>query len=579
MPQIPLNPNRAWQVNNSDDFHGNIVDTFQLDLQDASAIDSRRGSLAVGKKLFPHTTQANSTAVGLIDTFVYTDADGSAKYWCNKQSGRMFRATSGIGALFGPDETGGAPATTFGDIAIFGRSTPSPKDKLFVPTATDISMLNGTWTASWWQTTLGQAALDGTYPHCLAVFRQPFLLIIGDNNKIHTVDQINNVINSRLTLPAQHVIRWIKVTESRVYIGVSDITLSYPGVYEYDPVNETAYFFAIDTLGATPGMPLIDGNQLFVLAADGRLKQFTGNGFQNVSDTPFSKRLVQSSLSFHRNGAFVLNNQHHFLLPALYSSPNSIGAWAGLYIFDKATGNFYHKYAFTAGLVYADAAQMLVQNTGAAYSDGTNILASMQDILGGTPTGIFAASNINSNPVEYRTFITTPKIPSQSVKDVWRALWLKYFLSGSDKITVWMRNSLSSPVRPSTTGVAVGTWTTAAKITSTSQVSQAAVDQEILFVTGQASGKSYKIISATSVSGSTTLEVSDSIGLIGNTSYFIVTNFQQLTPVTSALGSVDIPTIDSMNTGEWVQFKIELLGTTPIIDDILLEFANDQVIN
>lgn len=577
MPQIQLNQNKQWLVNNFDDFHGNIVDAVQLDLQKKYALDPARGNLTPGGKLYPHTTQATVTSINTIDSFIFTDADGSGLFWANANAGKLFK-TSGpfITDAFIQETATSAPTVTFGDMAVFG--TNAGTDRLIVPTTTTLAMLsNGTWDSNWWGSTLGQASLVSTYAHNLAVFRQPYLLIIGDKNAIHTIDQVNNVVYNRLVLPAFNIIRWVRCTESRVYIGVSDTRSAPPGVYEYDPVNETAYFYSLDTPGSMPGAPLIDGNTLLVLTNYGRLKYFTGSGFEILSETPFSKRLTQP-ITIHRNCAFTQNNQYFFNLPgSTGQTADTMGAWAGMYVYDKADKNFYHKYAVTFGI--GDSGQLIVGSANAAYSNGVSILASINDYLAGTPSGIYVNSNIHSTTTVFRTLITSPKIPSQSLKDVWRALWLKYYFSGSDAIRVWCRNSYASAILPSETAPAAGAWTANNTVTSTDTgVQTAASGNQFMAVAGRGSGRISKVTSVSTSGGVTTLVIEDTFGSASQSLYFVVTNFKQLTPVTSAVSYSNFPVIDAINAGTWIQFQLELQGQTPIVEDVLVEFSNDQVI-
>ncbi|MCL5436062.1 MAG: hypothetical protein M1275_03195 [Patescibacteria group bacterium] len=577
MPAIRLNQNRKWQVNNFDDWGGNIVDCYGVDLSNIHPFESDRGAVVQGGKLWPHTTQANASGISSTFTsFLFSDAGGSAYgggsiYFAALNSGRLFTASS-ISSHFVQDSVTGSPTTIVGDLIVFGQE--SGTDRLLAPTGVNIAKLvNGTWTSTWWSVTLGQSNLKSVY-HPMALFRQPYLLLIGDGNLLHTVDQNLNVKNSRVTLPYNHTIQWIRVTESRIYLGVKINQFSHPGVWEYDPINETAYFFPLDTIGNNIGPGFIDQNMLMIFDTDGRIKRFTGNGFELVADTAVSKKAstqaVASSLKMDRNGAVAINNRYYFLL-----SGSDPGIWLGLYVYEKETGNFYCKYTITYGATTANV--MLAQNCGALFFDGTNFLASVFDYNNDTTTGIYSDTNpFTVTTKAYRGWLTTPKIPAQSIQDSFEKLWAIYNMFGTDSFGVKVRNSrLQNRCLPTDGSSASGTWSSGTVFTTTNaQIAAAVAGQEVVVIYGQGAGMSTHITSIVTASGTSTITVEDSIGNASQAFQFQVTPFIEMTALADINKQSDSsPVPASINDCEWIQFKIELRGQTPILSDLFLEFS------
>lgn len=567
MPQVSLNQKKQIQCNYSDDFNGNVIDTFRVDLQKKSPANYDRGNIAVGALLYPHTTQVQSTSMGLIDSFLFSN-NASSSYYANVQGGAIFTVQKSVvgSSHFAQVAATGAPTDTIGDMQVF--QTNNNLDTLWVPyinanSQGDLTVLQGgTWKPLFWTSTLSQPALNSSFV-ALGTFRQPFLLLIGDANNLHTVDQVNNVMYQRLVLPNYHFIKWIRSTENRVYLGVSDSTGQYPGVYEYDPVNETAYFTAIDTLGANPGIPIVDQGVLIVFCADGRLREFNSGQFTVLAETAFSKRITAPNfINFHRNAGFVNNNSYYFLLPD--SSNQVTGAWAGLYIYDKATQNFYHNRASTYGS--SDAGQMVVGLSGALFSDGSLIFGSITDFAGGTQAGIYKDTDAFGVGTANRASFITPKVQSQNIQDVWKDFWLKYFLSGSDVIQPKVRSVRAPDIQPAS-GVSSGTWLTSTTF-SVAGLSQSYVGMEVNIVYGAGAGFTSKIVSIIS----NIVTIADAVGANSGTLFYWVDDFQSLLQI-SATGqsSNSVGIIDSLNKGEWIQAKVELQGSSPIIEDVLFD--------
>lgn len=565
MPALPLNQSKKWVVNNADDYGGNIVSSFGINLRNNPAKHPQtatRGGVMASGFLSPNTTQVNVTGMVGMDGAIFSNADHSAQgnYFAIDTVG-VYK-TGSLSNHFALDTFTNTPVPN-GDIVVFGRS--GGFDNLIVATDTNLVKLNSAsaWTANWWTSTLSQPALISSVGHPMSVMRQPFLLIIGDSNLVHTVDQNNNVQNSRVILPNNHLIEWIRTTQTQVFIGVRNTSNGVPGMYTYDPINETVIFYPISNPGTNSGIPLIHEETMYLFTMDGRLKVFNGGGFDTISETPYSKQQVTPR--FHRNAALSVQNLFYFLL----STGLSRGIPDGLYVFDLIDQNFYHAAPIMVGA--SDAGQWRTTATQGLYSDATTILAGIQDYAG-TTKGIYDSSNNLSNVLTYRAWFLTPRIQASSevIKALWRHVWVKYKLYSTDTIKIKVRSSLLSADLVGGTSPHTGTWTSTTTFASDTQLT---VGQEIIIYDG--TGASLSAFVTVAGGGGFTITLDTAIGQSSGDFHFIATNFGKvatISNISTQSAQLSIPTA-TPNNSEWIQFKIELDGASAIIDDLILDFA------
>ncbi|MDE2439022.1 MAG: hypothetical protein KGN01_06580 [Patescibacteria group bacterium] len=574
MPVYPLNQNRQIIVNNADDFNGNVIEAFNVALDNKLSTNSQRGEIRMGTKMTPHTVTADIATIGNISQFLFTTADHSTgKFWAIDAVNAY--KTAALSSKFAKDALTNTP-TPAGDMIVFGQS--GGYDRLIVATSTDLAMLNSAtaWNATWWTSTLAQSAFTSSNVR-LAVFKQPFVLIIGDGNVIHTIDQSLNVTASRVTLPPNYQIDWIRTTEKTIFIGTHDSNYGSSMVWVYDIFNETIIPYPLTVYGngnKLSGIPLIHEENLFLLNYDGRLKVFNGGGFDTVSESPLSKKNRPLNL-FGRNGGMVYKNKFYFVLGGL--SPYLPD---GVYVYDTIDNNFYCSYAICEN--NGDSGQYNLAACGGIFTDGTYIVCGAEDNAGNY-NGIYDDGGLFSPTLHYNSYFITPRIQSSNGainKDV-KKMVVKYRMTGSDTIMMKYRTSLLLGDNDVGNGAIInGIWTDTKTITTTGDLSLAAAGFEFIILDGQNAGLTAFITSVTLSSGTYTVVLDTAIGLASGASNFLITNFLKIGQITSTSVQSDELSIPSPNgASEWIQFKAELQGASPIITDIIIEYKDKNVLS
>lgn len=555
--EVKLNPNFQIKLNNFDDYRGNILQTLGIRLNKANGVDSRRGEIACGTKMFPHSTSNDSglSSIGLIQSFIFSNADGGNKYWAADTS-KLYKIGSPTVSRFAADGLSNTPTSVNGDLVIFGR--PSGSDRLVCPTSTDLWMLTGgSWTANWWTSTLGQAALTSNV-HTLLFFPNPFLLMIPDGNKVHTIDQALVVVNSRLQLPSTHTIEWSRYWNGRAYFGISTNDKTSGGVWEYDPVNEIAMFYPYYLNGGGAGTPYVR-DTLNVVTSDGRIMRFSGSGFVLYLETVASK--CNQPFNLHRNGIVVQGQEIFFL-----SGGASSFFPAGVYMLDLVDGNFYHRLPLVTG--NSDAAQYLTSAVGALWTDGQFLFGG--ETLTGS-AGIYMNFNAFAATVNSRNWLVTPKIPASSIKDIAQKIWAFYSLFSSESFDLKCR--ISELVSGFIVDNVTGTWTSTTVFTCTASAISAAVQgDEVTILKGTNSGLIAHISSIVVNGATATVTLDEAIGLGSGTSEMQMLNFQKMTSISNAaLQAKDTSLPFAKQPYQWVQFKVVIRGTESVIKGVSLD--------
>ena len=610
---IASNQNKKWTVNNNDDYLANLLELIGGSLFGGNLMDSMRGDIGTSQKLTPHTTRPGIPSITIPQSFVLSNAgmpSTSRQDLYMVDTVRVYGQENYDTSTFGMDtHTGYASVVPQGDINIFGQS--AGYDKLLVPTGIDIYMLtggsSGSW-VSWWRngTYLNQPSLNSNVNHPTAIFQQPFTYLIGDGNLLHTIDQALNVKYARVQLPPYHTIIWIQVSNNTIYLGVQGTANKGQGngVYTYDIVNEIVQFYQLTALNPTPSCGLIVENNLVVFAEDGRLYQFSGNGFSVYAETPISKKIDSSVYDgnpiytlIHRNGAQVDKNKMYFLCGG-----QSYGMPLGIYVFDFADNNFYCAQTFAYG---ADCYQYLATAVGALYFIPSKAGSSQVQFAGIQPftdggtgnnnQGLYSNVNLNAINVPQSFIATFPKTNSPDIQSNWKDVWAKLSLFNSDYLTLKVRSTEWAPsgYLPSSinsTSGGFGSWTSANSFTTTVDLSSINVtlmagsppywtNLEVQIISGTNSGYTGHITNLSYNSGSglwtVTLDLANGNYFVGANCYFVVTPFQKV--ATLMAGSAipqqsnfsGIPT--TMSSTEWIQVKAELIGTYSRLKDIIIE--------
>jgi len=575
---IPSQVNKDWLINYGEEYRGHIIDAFNIDAH------SKRGKISHGYRAFPHTTSTDSATMVYAVDFIYSDTDGTAKFWA--LTNKLWN-TGSYASVFTADTLTNSPTSiTQGDLEIYGKSS-GGFDKLLCGTSTNIARFNRdvsttTWTTGWWQTTLGQSALNGSYPHPMEVSED--VLFIGDDNFIHIVLTSNeptsaDVLYKKLTFNVGYYVSWIKATKNNIYIGLANKKGNGFGsqIAEYDYYNDRLRIIEYKEVGT---IGFIYNNEIFVIDGRGYIKQFMGNYFKTIKRFPISFVYGSYMTLPHRNGIAVIEDLIKFNIP---SNQFYNGQYSGIWTFEPETQKLYHETSFTYVKSSANgsgessttndvgALYPIGQSTG-FYFAGANVNTSFDSSIG----GIFAIPlNIGSAGGSNRCNFTTQKIPAGTRSANFTKLIIKYDPSlntGSQTGTIIAKYRIKNPTFNSQT-TDKGTWLTSTTFTALSLVSGVAVGDEITILKGHGSGH---IAHITNING-TTITIDEAFSGFTATNTFIygVNNWKKIEPTgtDNSLHSIVYPI--PAGEAEWIQFKIAMIGEFAI-DELQIEYNNNS---
>lgn len=129
MEPIHYNAQRKISVDGRSDYGGNVVETSGIDLSKGNPVDAFNGDIAVGSKLFIHTTEGDDANLSTASQFAYSDCDSIGTLgnpqvfkWFAAVENRVLR-TADLASHFALDNGIGNPTDTLsGDMTVFGKS-------------------------------------------------------------------------------------------------------------------------------------------------------------------------------------------------------------------------------------------------------------------------------------------------------------------------------------------------------------------------------------------------------------------------------------------------------------------------
>src|SRR3990167_1153215 len=169
-------------------FSGNLWKTHNIDLE------REEGKILLSKRLKTFANSGTLSNLGLIDAFVFSDADATSRFWGISRAGRLFKtASSSATGTWAQDALTGTLTDAL-DAAIHELN--AGETRLIVTRDTDIAILNlannnNTWVTNWWKK---QALVSSTDATPIVVTMTAHGFKTGDTIKIsgHTVNVAAN---------------------------------------------------------------------------------------------------------------------------------------------------------------------------------------------------------------------------------------------------------------------------------------------------------------------------------------------------------------------------------------------------
>jgi hypothetical protein len=586
--KIPTNENPVLsQVNNSS-ILGTIVDSFNLDLT------TDEGKIRTTKTLLSKKSSSvvpgdfggtQNGGVGAIATL-------SSQIWM-VSGDALWRGGNSPSDTISIDTSINTPVVYYQDSDLKGYNS-----TLYAVSQTDIYKYTPgtvTWSSVHTFSTSGQAHLFETHSE--------YLYFTFDEYKVGRINSAGTVSTTGTgtlnpNLPG-FSISFIKSDGNKLWIGYMNtsggknettLIVTWDGSTE----NVISSKYKIETRGILAGC-IVDGVP-HVVDCNGRLLSFNGSFFKEVDSFPlksyeylygFGAKFNQRAI--HPNGMVYDATNKEILInvsnvkifgasPTFYSFPGGVWAYS-------AKSGLTHKYAPSLQPISDSGTTNLIE-----YGQYNTMLAGAIVCLGlrpdtgekgrvlfGTTIAVGSSININTtsciatlctddtaNTAQNFAYFVTSEIHSSKVIDTWQQVYALYqqFTSVTDKIIVKYRTENNTKTTANVT------WSDIDRITTTTDVSSYVVGDEVQFIQGTGSGRSFHITSIVNNSGTYTIIFDDSMssGVIGLTAVGVFDKWIKLGEVNQS---------DSFQ--QWKEFLVNIKNVSPFIKiKVCMQFTGEN---
>lgn len=591
---IPSQDTKAFSKPSRGELFGNIWSTHNIDL------DSNKGKIRLSERTYRVFDSGDDADFEIPVKFIRTNADQTDRWWTLVQEGKssvsdglLFKATA-TDPLTGTaqDAIANSPTDCVDDMEIFGQA--NSYDRLVVARDTDLAMLNnGTWDASWWDTTLAQDALTATNPHPLEQFIN--LLIVCDGNAVHTIDDSLVVVANRLVLPKEYQIVWTANDGLNVYFGTRHIRGGEALIFPWNGTDKTyGQPIPVDSYISLAGYVPKNG-VLHTINGKGQFMRFNGNALDVLASLPIAQKNLKWSNQtkrvemMHPNGMTMIGDEICMLLSASTDEDNP-----GVYFFEEFRGGIwaynediglYNKYSLgqydgatnndwgASQIIYAGALLETDLKYG-RFLAGCGVYSNNDTVIRASIASQVDATSDN------RGYFITPQIQASSVRNFWKRLHLafKKLENSTDRIIVKYRNEVI-PVRGSDERMTTytATWTDADTFTvSSADFANYQAGDEIEVLAGKGAGAVAHISSIAGTSPNYTVNLDETIPNVSGVVYLVVNRWKKLGTISSQTTQKQLFKIAKRS--KWMQFKIEMRGTetSPEIEELLPEFSQSN---
>lgn len=489
--------------------------------------------------------------------FVRSSADNTDRWWAN--AGRLFK-TSGTNPETGwsADAIANTPTAPLYDLIDFAGA-------LLAPTSTDISRLSaGTWTASWWQGTLGQAALTAN-PHRFWI--QAGAVHFTDGRLIQIYD--GTLVKTAQTLPVGFRAEGGLPFRELSFVYGAQIGGGEAYVYVIQEGSNANTYLARYPVGDTEVLCGWVADTVYIVTKKGMIKKFTGSGFEPI---PLGGGLFaqfptveaqQEISSIHPNGVSVSEKVVKMFVN--FGVISNIRLSSGIWTFDMATGNLYNS-GSVRNTTTRDYAQYELPAVGAlrqttvsqgAYLIGAQVYTAYS---GTTRYGIFSSDEGSTNNQGY--FIST-KLRSGNVRAFWRFIIpiLRRMDNADDRLRVCVR-IIDSNELPAYETI---TWVSSSTFTASN--SDIVAGDFVEVIAGENAGAIARITTYTG--GTVTIDRS----LYSSTSTSRVRYLRFIDLGTISNVQLQNTRFISSARSEWLQYLVELRGseTSPLIEQLVID--------
>lgn len=451
---------------------------------------------------------------------------------------------------------------------------------VLISSGTDIGAYtssSGAFDGTWWSSTISGTSLTANFSHPMHVHRGgEETLIVADQNHIRYYNATSG--HSTIDLDDLFVCTGFTSGVDAVWAATYTETSEYAYVYEFyigetinsNPVARNAYKVdgrAVLAITALDNVP-------YVITDKGLLQAFIGSGFVTVAHLPFSYDplnildgsqpglVSQNGIDrpVHPKGMATDKDSIYFLLKSgkeegTQGDPVDTNTHAGLWEFNKATGNLAHRASPSDDA--NDCGQFKIKQSGpmiVGNDKNASILAAC--VLEGTNKhGLFGMKNTSGCG-----YVVTSEFQSGNVLDTYNTIYVKAdTLAANDTILVKykVKNDNTYPI------YADITWSEANRFSSTDDLSNVQVGDEITVTEQASAGKCAHVTSITSSSSTYEVILDRSIGVAGEASRVRFENWKLVNATyTDSDGEYKRFGLPVVNT--WIKAKVYWEGDVTI---------------
>lgn len=561
--------NTVPKVNNYSDKLGDFVETFSLELTDNyGAIGANRMKLVTGS-----ATQADlEIPVAFVsyngDYYLVTD---DFVYKGGNEPNDPFTKMTG----------GSAPA---GDLTESLSDATLFNGAMYVSGADNIFKLSG---STWSEPVTTQ--LTSARPHLLATLgansgTETRMYVTDDYDQIHSVNTSDTIaatgsFTMDFALGGGWTITMLEAGTDSLWVGFTDTDSGRGMVFEWDGVTENTPTRAIPLNTGVAAGCVLDGVP-YVLDIRGHLLRYSGYTFTEVDKLPFTVPFSMDGAHSGTNLRFVHPNgmtttDRGTILINIYNFTEATGVYqdsapSGVYEYDPQVG-LHHKYAYSTSAVGAttttDLGQHRITDAGAilfspavtpsATTNGT-ILVGAGYKTSPTVTAYGVFTNDTLKTTQGYGYFVTPKLFGTQIQETWKQIYSVHdeIINAADKIVVKYR------IREKNSVAASSNWLTSTSFTTTTDVSDFAVGDEVTVLEGTGAGQTMHIVEIQT--SATTWTITVDANTLASTGAFtaLFQNYKKLGEATNAENlQYKLFTIAEKNISPWIQVKVELYLT------------------
>lgn len=566
--------NGKIQQLNIGDIQGTLFNSFNCDLT------NNEGKLGIAPRTILTTDTLSNMTTPV--AFKYFDTKWFAL------GGRVFLNDGTPIGTFAEDSSSGVPtavSSLYSDMEVFG-------DVLLVAGTAQLyskALVGGINAGTGAYTSRRTFAISGDSPtHMLCVYNQRAYWVDTRGQIFSMNTAFSTVTTTAATytfkVPDGQDIVWMRPHSQGMYIGTSDPNGGNSYVYDWDGItaNKWNFRYAVSAQGVLSGYVHTDG-LLYIVTSDSRLMQLTGAGFVMINRLPIKKNLLYKANSIivndrfiHPNGLTAINGNICMLINNRNNSTTAVSYMdnihSGIWEYTQATG-LNHKYALsykTPTSVITDYGQFTLNLAGAIANVGDiyttadsakgNFLAGASYFTDATTVGYGIWTDSYYDEVEKAGFFTTVQIRAEHFEQMWNKITTILNPTDNNLFVIKYRTIREEPVYFDIT------WTSQKTFTTTEAT--LAVGDEITVIQGKGSGRCAHV---TSVTGSYTVTLDQSFGIMSGTAKARRENWKKKSTVTSTSRRFDEATISQPDT--WVELKVFMLGTgeNVLVEDMVLD--------